>query len=108
MQNQKIRFDSEKYIKKSGLEWTIIRPTMIYGSAKDRNMIRLIKFLDKFRFFPIFGNGRYLQQPVFVKDLAWAIVEASTNNNSKLKAINIAGQDYKTFNEIIDIMGKIE
>lgn len=103
--SKKIRIDSERYIMNSSLEWTIIRPTMIYGTDKDRNMIKLIKFLDKFRFFPIFGNGRYLQQPVFVKDLAWAIVEVLNNKKTKLKAINISGKDHKTFNEIIDIIG---
>ncbi len=103
--SKKIRIDSENLIKESELAWTIIRPTMIYGTEQDRNMIRLIKFVDKFRFFPIFGNGKYLQQPVFVKDLAWVIIEVINNKRSKFKAINISGKDFKTFIEIIDIIG---
>ncbi|PTE26679.1 NAD-dependent epimerase/dehydratase family protein, partial [Staphylococcus equorum] len=49
---------------------TILRPTMIYGSSRDRNMNKLIKFIDRFPIYPIFGNGNNLMQPVNAKDLA--------------------------------------
>ena len=42
---------------KSNLEWTIIRPTMIYGSPRDRNMIRLIKWIDHLPILPVFGTA---------------------------------------------------
>ena len=32
---------------------TILRPTMIYGDQKDRNMWKLINYLNKNKFFPI-------------------------------------------------------
>ena len=37
------------------------------------------------KFFPILGNGKYLQQPIFVKDVAWAIIEALENKNTIYK-----------------------
>ena len=61
--------NAENLIMQSNLIWTIIRPTMIYGSPRDRNMIRLIKWIDHFPILPIFGNGNALQQPINVKDL---------------------------------------
>ena len=79
---------------------------MIYGSKNDRNMIKLIKYIDSFLFIPIIGNGRFLQQPVFVGDLAWAIVEAFNSQKTIHKKINISGGDTITFNEIIDIISK--
>ena len=97
-----IRLNAEKAISQSKLKWTIIRPTMIYGNENDRNMIRLIKFIDKFPFIPIFGNGQFLQQPVHVRDLAWAISEIIFNKKSEFKSFNIAGQKPQSFNEIID------
>ena len=48
---------------------------MIFGSPKDRNMIKLINWIDKVPFIPVFGKGNNFQQPIYVKDLAWSIVE---------------------------------
>ena len=37
--SKKTRIRAEESIKSSSLNWTIIRPTMIYGAPNDRNMI---------------------------------------------------------------------
>ncbi|HMV30162.1 MAG TPA: NAD(P)H-binding protein, partial [Anaerolineales bacterium] len=39
--SKSIRLAAEEAIQASGLEYTILRPTMIYGSPRDRNMWRL-------------------------------------------------------------------
>ena len=89
--SKETRLEAEKMIVNSNLCWTILRPTMIFGSPKDRNMIKLIKWIDKVPFIPIFGQGNNFQQPIYVKDLAWSIVEIIENE--------------KTFNEIFDLSG---
>ena len=38
---------------------TILRPTMIFGSSRDGNMYKLVQFIHKNRFFPVFGNGKF-------------------------------------------------
>ena len=43
---------------------------MIYGSPDDRNIIKLIKWIDKYPFIPIIGTGEFLQHPIFVEDLS--------------------------------------
>lgn len=58
-----------------GINCTILRPTMIYGSSLDRNMFRLIGFLSKHKVFPLFGDGSNLMQPVHAKDLGNAYYE---------------------------------
>jgi nucleoside-diphosphate-sugar epimerase len=102
-----IRLDAERVIKESTLDYTIIRPTMIYGTSKDRNMWRLVKFLKRIPVLPILGSGNYLQQPVFVKDLASAIVSAYENTVSIMKEYNISGADALTYNDVVDITGKV-
>lgn len=101
-----IRLEAERLIKESDLDYTIIRPTMIYGTSKDRNMWRLVKYLKKLPILPVLGDGTYLQQPVYVKDLAWAIVSAYETGLSLKKAYNISGLEAVTYNEVIDITGK--
>ncbi|MYL36421.1 SDR family oxidoreductase [Halobacillus litoralis] len=100
-----VRLSAEKYIKGSNLDYTIIRPTMIYGTPNDRNMWRLIKYLKKIPVLPILGTGEYLQQPVYVKDLASVIVSAFENKISIKESYNISGADPLTYNEVIDITG---
>ena len=100
------RIRAEKSIKSSSLSWTIIRPTMIYGATNDRNMIRLIKWIDSYPLIPVFGAGLCFQQPVNVKDLAWLIVEVLNNKKSYREIFNVSGKRALTFNEILEIISK--
>ncbi|MCU1807121.1 NAD(P)H-binding protein [Cytobacillus firmus] len=101
-----IRLAAEKLIRESNLDYTIIRPTMIYGTSKDRNMWRLVKYLKRLPVLPILGSGTYMQQPVYVKDLAIAIVSAYEKKVSIKKAYNISGAKALSYNEVVDITGK--
>jgi nucleoside-diphosphate-sugar epimerase len=101
-----IRLAAEKLIKESNLDYTIIRPTMIYGTSEDRNMWRLVKYLKRMPILPILGSGTYLQQPVYVKDLANVIVNSYEKNVSIKKAYNISGAAALTYNDVVDITGK--
>ena len=62
----------ENKILKQNKNVTILRPTLIYGSKRDKNIWRLISFIYKSRVFPIFGNGKNLFQPVNAFDLGKA------------------------------------
>lgn len=102
-----IRQAAEKAIIESGINFTILRPTMIYGTEKDRNMCRMIKLLNKTPVFPVFGSGQYLQQPIHVDDLAKAIVQALKSKNTYYKAYNLSGKDEIAFNNVIDTTSKL-
>ncbi|MDQ3856382.1 MAG: NAD(P)H-binding protein, partial [Chloroflexota bacterium] len=67
---------NEALLPESGLRWTVVRPSMIYGSELDHNMHKLLCFLDRFSVFPLFGSGENLWQPVYYEDLARAMYEA--------------------------------
>ncbi|MBN8438689.1 MAG: NAD(P)H-binding protein [Candidatus Accumulibacter sp.] len=100
--SKSIRLAAEEAIQASGLEYTILRPTMIYGSPRDRNMWRLIRLLRITPIMPIFGDGESLQQPIFVDDVAQAVLLALQNNVTIRKSYNIAGKDPLTYNQVID------
>lgn len=96
------RLAAEEAIQASGLDYTILRPTMIYGSPRDRNMWRLIRLLRFSPIIPIFGDGESLQQPVFVDDVAQAVLLALGTDVTIGKSYNIAGKDPLTYNQVID------
>lgn len=96
------RLNAERAIETSGLKYTILRPTMIYGSPRDRNMWRLIQFMRYSPVHPIFGDGNSLQQPIYVDDVAEAIVQCFTSDKTIGKSYNIAGKYPLTYNQVID------
>lgn len=100
--SKSIRLAAEEAIQTSGLDFTILRPTMIYGSKRDRNMWRLIRLLRITPVTPIFGDGESLQQPIFVDDVAQAVLLALKTDATIGKSYNIAGKAPLTYNQVID------
>ena len=102
--SKNVRVAAELAIQTSGLQYTILRPTMIYGSPRDRNMWLLIRFMRYSPIVPVFGDGNYLQQPVYVGDVAQAILNCLCNDQTIGKSYNIAGKYPLTYNQVIDTM----
>lgn len=100
--SKSIRLAAEEAIHASRLDYTILRPTMIYGSKRDRNMWRLIRLLRITPVMPIFGDGESLQQPIFVDDVAQAVLLALKTNDTIGRSYNIAGKEPLTYNQVID------
>jgi nucleoside-diphosphate-sugar epimerase len=103
--SKSVRLDAESTITNSGLVYTILRPTMIYGSPRDRNIWRLIKWLKILPIIPILGNGRFLQQPIYVDDVAQAILFSLQSGQTVGKCYNIAGKQAISYDEVIDTIG---
>lgn len=101
---------AEKHIRDSGLRYTIIRPTMIYGNNRDRNISRLVRYLTRWPVLFIPGPGTFLVQPIFVEDVAGAVVKAYQTSRTAGKSYNIAGRDPLAFNDLVDtilsVLGK--
>jgi len=104
--SKKVRVAAELAIETSGLKYTILRPTMIYGSPRDRNMWRLIRFMKYSPIIPVFGSGKSLQRPIYVDDVARAILGGLKSDVTIGKAYNIAGKHPLTYNEVIDTIAK--
>ena len=97
-----IRLAAEEAICSSALDYTILRPTMIYGTSRDRNLCRLIRFVKKWRVVPVPGRGEALQQPVYVEDLARAVVRVIDADLTIGKSYNLPGARPVSFNEMVD------
>jgi len=89
------------------IDITILRPTMIYGSSGDRNMYRLVGYLHKHKFFPMFGDGSNLMQPVHASDLGYAyydvLMQPETTRN---KDYNLSGKEPIPYIQIIEMISK--
>lgn len=101
------KFKAEEYLKASNLEWTIFKPSVIFGyeNQKKMNFINVIVDLSKFPvFFPVIGNGNYRFQPVALDNLADAIIMSIENPQSANKTYFACGKKIYSYNEIVDIV----
>ena len=98
------KLNSENLIINSGLDYTILRPSMIYGSGDDNNFSKMIEFIKKRGFFVTFGSGNNLIQPVYIKDVAGAIASSVDNKKTYNKIYNIAGREPVKYNRMLEIV----
>lgn len=94
----------ETMILSCGLDYTIIRPTMIYGNHQDKNIHKLVKIVNKYSIVPTIGKGYGLMQPIYAKDLAGVIAAAYINPVSIKKAYNVAGKEPIRLIEIMKLI----
>src|SRR5712691_3963817 len=88
----------EEAIKRSGLSYAIIRPTLIFGQ-EDILLNNIAWFLRRVPVFGIPGNGSYRVQPVFVEDVAdLAVFAASQAENLVMDAV---GPEIYTFEALV-------
>ncbi|KRB91442.1 SDR family oxidoreductase [Noviherbaspirillum sp. Root189] len=83
------------------VNWTILRPTMIYGHKNDRNISRLLRAVDRYRVFPLIGKGDSLIQPVLIHDLVRAYGIALFNPRHYNQVYNVAGAKAYSNRELI-------
>ncbi len=91
----------EKRVRESGLKYTIVRPSMIYGSELDKNMHRLLRFLDRWPVFPMFGPGTNLWQPVYHEDCARGVYEALVRPAAVGQSYDLPGAEPLTYLELV-------
>ena len=97
-----VRLAAEETIRTSTLDWTILRPTMIYGAPDDRNMARLLRLLRRTPVVPLPGGGQRLQQPVHVDDLAAVVVATLAQPASVGRAYDVAGPEPLTLRQVVE------
>lgn len=91
----------EKRVRESGLDWTIVRPTMIYGSELDKNMHKLLRFLNRWPVFPMFGSGENLWQPVYYEDCAQGVLAALERPEATGESYDLPGAGPLSYRDVI-------
>ena len=101
------RKNIEKNILKLNSNITILSSSMVYGTSRDINMSRLIRFMDTFKIFPIFGDGQNYMQPIYIEDLADAYYNVIKFKEQTFnKRYILAGKEPLKYNDILKIIEK--
>jgi len=95
----------ENIVTSSGLDFTIFRPSLVYGPG-DHLTTMLAKAIRLAPFFPVIGDGQYKFQPVSVFNVADGFVKAIEKPEAFSKIYEIGGPDVFTFNQLLDTIAQ--
>ena len=84
-----------------GIEWVILRPTLIYGLGLDKNLTQIARFIRWFGFFPLLGHANGLRQPIHADDVAAAARAALGSAAATGRAYNISGGEVLSYRDMV-------
>lgn len=102
---ERTKHAAEQAVRASGLPYVVFRPSTIIGAGGE--FFELIgKALRLSPVMPVVGDGNYRLQPVHVRDVAEAFVQAVERDDLRDRVLELGGPHKLTFNRILDIVGE--
>lgn len=89
------------WAEKRSVDWVILRPTLIYGSGRDKNISSIAALIRRYGFFPLFGTAQGLRQPIHAGYVATACLQALSHSGVVNQAYNISGSETLTYKEMV-------
>lgn len=96
----------EKLINECGIPHVILRPTLMFGWFDRKHLGWLSRFMSKSPVFPIPSHGRFMRQPLYVKDFCNIII-SSMQLQPQNRTYNITGKDKIDYVDIIRTIKKV-
>ncbi len=84
------------------IEWVILRPTLIYGLGKDKNIAEITRLIRRWGVFPLMGKAEGARQPLHAEDVAQAMLSALSSTTAKNKSYNISGAETLSYKDMIE------
>ena len=95
----KTKWEAEELVRSSGIPYTIMRPSLIYGSG-DGFTTRLSEMIKLSPFMPVIGSGKSKVQPIFINDVVSCILKAMTSDSFLNEIYEIGGPEQLTYEEV--------
>lgn len=100
------KLKAERAVRESGIPYTIIRPSWIYG-PEDRSLNKFALFARLLPVVPVIGDGKSRVRPVFIGDVARSVSESLKRASATNKIYEIGGPQELTMDEIITTMLRV-
>lgn len=95
------KWEAEQAVRSSGLAWTILRPSLVYGPGD--GFVNLFVRMSRWSpVLPVIGSGQSLVQPVAVADVARCFVGALGEPGSVSQTFDVCGPDRLSFNAVLE------
>jgi NADH dehydrogenase len=96
----------EKAVRAAFPEATILRPSVIFGN-EDQFFNSFASMAQLFRALPLIGGGHTKFQPVYVNDVAQAVVAALEKDSTQGEIYELGGPDTYSFRELLKYVCKV-
>ncbi|HCE07940.1 MAG TPA: NAD-dependent dehydratase [Oxalobacteraceae bacterium] len=96
--------DGEKVVRESGLDWTIFRPSVVFGP--DDHFLNLFAQMQKMAPVVPLACAQARFQPVFVQDVAEAFTNAMTTPSTIGRAYELGGPEIYTLEALVRFAGR--
>ena len=100
------KYAAEELVRESGLDFTIIRPSLIFGRGGEA--IKMFSDMVAKIVVPIIGDGKYRFQPVSASTVAQGFEKALGLEDAHRKTLDVGGPDNVTFDEIMDTLARVK
>jgi uncharacterized protein YbjT (DUF2867 family) len=111
------KWEAEESVRQSGLDWTIFRPSLIYGYDERDRLLNLLRTalswpLDvvQLHSFPLLNGGEPLVQPVSIREVAYCFARSPANEASIGRTYDLVGPVSFSWREmvlkILAVLGK--
>lgn len=97
----------EEMVVESGFSYCVLRPTLMFGWFDKKHLGWLSRFMEKIPVFPIPGDGKYLRQPLYVRDFCSVIIKAMEQRPEN-QAYDIIGKEDIDYIDIIRTIKKVK
>jgi uncharacterized protein YbjT (DUF2867 family) len=95
------KWRAETAVRESGLRYTILRPSWVYG-PEDHSLNRFLGMSRFLPFVPLIGNaGKQRMQPVFIDDVGRAVAESLDNPAAADQIFELGGPDAMSMTEVV-------
>ena len=107
---QKTKWGAEQQIEHSGLDYIIIRSSLIFGRETGQRDSKLIRKLARLalsgKAMPLIGSGNNRMQPIYIADLVTCMEKAIDFPGGCREIWEVGGPDILSLREIIGILLK--
>jgi uncharacterized protein YbjT (DUF2867 family) len=95
---------AEEYIRRSGLDYTILRSALVFG-PNDHFTTGLAQLMNGLPFYlPVPGDGLTLLQPLWVEDLVTCLVWTLEDNQTRNQTLSVGGPEFLNFTQILTLI----
>jgi uncharacterized protein YbjT (DUF2867 family) len=98
------KWQAEEVVRASALDWTILRPSLIYGRG-DEFVSVLARMIRRLPAAPVLGDGQYRVQPVAVEHVAEGFARALRLPMAVGQTYEIGGPEACRFVDLLDQIG---
>jgi nucleoside-diphosphate-sugar epimerase len=87
------KLQAEQLVSSAGLDYTIVRPTLVYEAGGGQELMMFLDYLRRFPVVPFIGSGAALKRPVWSEDVVDGLLRLAGNPIALGKTYNLSGAE---------------